>query len=314
MLKRLFALLLCLLLVIPAAFAEEEEAAPIMEVHQMKLGYADGYFIRCGDFEMLIDGGNPNPKKKNDDVVNCLRELGVETLDMYIITHWHLDHCMNMNDVLAEFGDENTLVYGVTEEVPAIASGNGSDGTPVEVQMAPIANGVYQQMVMGDVIEVAGLTITCVGPDQPNNKGASNNDSLNFLIQYGTRKFLFTGDAAQSGEINNYFSELCADVDVLKFPHHGTETSEGSGVFEIGNKCARNISPTYVLVPSGMNNWKIYQYFKGLGVDIQRENVLTNSGDHVVILTDGGDYIEALIEQNPADYAPAGAETADAVQ
>ena len=302
MLKNLVALLLCLLF-IPVASAEEN-AAPIMEVHQMNLGYADGYFIRCGDFEMMIDGGNPNPKKKSDEVVSCLRALGVDTLDVYIITHWHLDHCMNMNSVLAEFGDANTLVYGVTEEVPAIASGNGADGSPVEVQMAPIANGVYRQMVMGDVIEVGGMTITCVGPDKLNNKGASNGDSLNFLIQYGTRKFLFTGDAAQSGEINNYFSELCADVDVLKFPHHGSEQSEGSGTFEIGNKCARNISPTYVLVPSGMNNWKVWQYFRGLGVDIERDNVLTNTGDHVVILTDGADYIEALIEQNPADYAP----------
>ncbi len=313
MLKRLFALLLCLIL-IPAAFAEEEETPSILQIHQMKLGYADGYFIRCGDFEMMIDGGNPNPKQKNDDVVNCLRELGVETLDLYIITHWHLDHCMNMNAVLKEFGDENTLVYGPTEGIPPYVSGNGTDGSKVVVEMAPAANGIYLQMAMGDVIEIGGLVITCVGPDKLGNDGAANNDSLNFLIQYGTRKFLFTGDAAQSGEINNYFSELCADVDVLKFPHHGTETSEGSGTFEIGNNCARNLSPTYVLVPSGMSNWQIYQYFRGLGVKIERDNVLTNTSGHVVILTDGADYIEARSDQNPADYASAGAETADAAQ
>ena len=301
MLKKLFVLLLCLMLV-PAAFAEEA-ATPILEVHQMNLGYADGYFIRCGDFEMLIDGGNPNPSRENDDVVNCLRALGVETLDMYIITHWHLDHCMNMNAVLAEFGDENTLVYGVTEELPETASGNGVDGKAVVVQMAPLANGVYCQMVMGDVIEVAGMTITCVGPDQPNNNGTANNDSLNFLIQYGQRKFLFTGDAAQSGEINNYFAELCANVDVLKFPHHGTEQSEGSGTFEIGNRCARNISPTYVMVPSDMNNWKIYQYFGGLGVAVERDNVLTNTAGHFVFLTDGGEYFEVLKKVQPEDFA-----------
>ena len=44
--KKIIALLLVLLM-IPVAFAEE--TAPIMEVHQFNLGYADGYFIRCGD-------------------------------------------------------------------------------------------------------------------------------------------------------------------------------------------------------------------------------------------------------------------------
>ena len=92
-------------------------------------------------------------------------------------------------------------------------------------------------------------------------------------------------------------------MDVLKFPHHGTEQSEGSGTFEIGNRCARNISPTYVMVPSDMNNWKIYQYFQSLGVAVERDNVLTNRAGHFVILTDGGERFEVLTEVQPEEFA-----------
>lgn len=289
MMKKLLALLFCLLLC-PAALAEE--AVPVMELHQMVLGYADGYYIRCGDVEILIDGGNPFPKMRNDDAVNGLRALGVEKLDMYIITHWHLDHCMNANKILAEFGDENTVVYGVSAKVPDEADGEG-----VVVQMAPLANGTYKQMKMGDVIEIGGMTFTCIGPRKLSMNGKCNADSLNFVLQYGQRRVLFTADYAHSGCINDEFAELCANVDVLKFPHHGAEP------FEIGNRASRNVNPEYVLVPSQMNNYKVWQFFSDLGIGVEREKVLTNRAGHVVILTDG-DFLEVRTEQNPADYAP----------
>ncbi len=291
MMKRMLALLCCVLLLCPAALAEDAQP-PVMEVHQMVLGYADGYYIRCGDVEIMIDGGNPLPGSRNDDVVNCLRAVGVDTLDMHIITHWHLDHCEKMNVVLEEFGDENTVVYGVSAKLPDTAEGEG-----VVVQMAPLANGSYQQMKMGDVIEIGGMTITCIGPRKLSQGGRCNADSLNFVVQYGTRRILFTGDYAQSGCINVEFADLCKDVDVLKFPHHAQTP------FEIGNKASRNASPEYVLVPSQINNYSVWQFFSNLGVGVERDKVLTNRAGHVVVLTDG-DFLEVRTEQDPADYAP----------
>ena len=51
--------LIVLLAVMVLPFAHAEEAAhdtPLLEIHQMQLGYADGYFLRCGDIEIMIDG------------------------------------------------------------------------------------------------------------------------------------------------------------------------------------------------------------------------------------------------------------------
>ena len=49
--KKLFALLACLLMLCPCVLAEDA-AAPVLEIHQMALGYADGYYLRCGDVEI----------------------------------------------------------------------------------------------------------------------------------------------------------------------------------------------------------------------------------------------------------------------
>ena len=289
--KKLIALLIVLGMLPFAALAEE--AAPIMEVHQMVLGYADGYFIRCGDVEIMIDGGNPNPKNPTTDVVDNLRALGCTELDVYIATHWHLDHCMNMNTILAEFGTDATVTYGASAEpVDAIAY-EGRD-----IVIGPVVKGTYQQMKVDDVIQIGPLTFTCIGPDELAQNGCCNSDSLNFVIQYGTRRMLFTGDYAQSGEINKRYPELCKDVDVLKFPHHGGKP------YEIGNIACRNVSPEYVLIPSQLNAYQVYQFVRNNGVSLERSNALSNRDGHVVILTDGGDYIEARKDQNPADYAP----------
>lgn len=289
----LAAFLLCLLCLCAPALAEEDAQEPaLLEVHQMSIGCADGYLIRLEDFNLLIDGGNANPKAPTDDVVNYLRNAGVTKLDAVIITHWHLDHCMNLNDALTEFGDEETIVYSPADRVPDKIF-NGT----VTVKIGPLVTGVHQQMKMGDVLEVGDMTITCIGPRELTLNGECNSDSLNFVLQYGERRFLFTGDFAQSGCINNEYRDLCADVDVLKFPHHAIEP------FEIGNIAIRTVSPEYVLVPGVVNKHKIWNFADNRGVKFPKENVLTGGDGHVVIVTDGGERFEVLTQQNPADWA-----------
>lgn len=286
--KKLLALLLALLLC-PAALAED---APLLEVHQMALGFADGYLIRLGDVEIMVDGGNPEPMKPTDDVLRYLRDAGVDTLDVYIATHWHLDHCMNMNRILAEFGDEHTQVYGVTEKVPESIF-NGT----VTAQIGEPVKGVYHQMKMGDVLTFGGITITCIGPRAIARKGEANVDSLNFVLQYGTRKFLFTGDFAQSSCINNEYRDLCSNVDVMKFPHHGNEP------YEVGNMAMKVLRPQYILVPGAANQYRIWDTYDDIGVKFPQSHVLTLAEGHVVIRTDGAERFDVLTQQTPTDDA-----------
>lgn len=293
--KKLLSLLFVLMMMLPATFAEEE-SAPLMEVHQMAVGYADAYFIRVGDIELVIDGGNPNPRWPKDDVVNYLRDVGATTLDACIMTHWHLDHCMNMNEVLEAFGDDSTVTYGPSEQPVDTLTYEDRFGK-IEIEIGPVVKGTYAQMKVDDVIQIGPLTITCVGPGTLKQDGRVNGDSLNFVLQYGERRILFTGDCTRTDDILAH-EEICSQVDVLKFPHHGSEP------YELKPNAMRVVAPTYVLIPSTFNNHKVFNYFKDHEVSVIRENVLTQREGHIVIVTDGGDLLEARTQQNPADYAP----------
>lgn len=289
--RKLLCALLCALTLCVPAMAETAET-PVLQVHQMMIGCADGYLIRLGDVDIMIDGGNAIPQQPTDDVVSYLRAAGVEKLDAYIITHWHLDHCMNMNDILAEFGSEDIVVYSPANRVPDEIF-NGT----VTVKVGPMVTGTHQQMKMGDVLEIGGMTITCIGPEKLSQNGGCNSDSLNFVLQYGERRILFTGDFAQSKCIGGEYKELCAEVDVLKFPHHAIQP------YEISTSAMRVVRPEIVLVPGVVNKYKLWNFADNMGVKFPKTNVYTNADGHVVILTDGGEYLEVLTQQNPADYA-----------
>ncbi len=288
LLLRGLVLLLALTMTLPA-LAE----TPLLEVHHMMIGCADGCLIRVGDLTLLIDGGEANPRRPEHRVMDYLQAVGVDHIDAVIITHWHLDHCMNLNEVLEAYGDETTVVYSPAPQVPSEID-NGS----VTVPIGPLAAGTHQQAFIGDVLEMGGMTITFIGPERLLQGGRCNQDSLNFVLQYGSRKFLFSGDFVQSNSVNTLYTELCRNVDVLKFPHHGIEP------FEIGKKALRVIRPQWVLVPGVVNPYKVWNFADNVGVKFPRENVLTNAHGHVVILTDGAERFEVLTQVNPESFAP----------
>lgn len=294
--KKLCALcvLLAALLCLGRAMAENET---LLQVHQMKLGCADGYLIRYGDINILVDGGNALPLKPSTAVVDYLHSAGVKRLDACIVTHWHLDHCMELNDVLAAFGDEDTVVYGPSEELNAKAS-----NPLVSVDLSPLAAGTYRQMKMGDVLTFTSgdgeIRFHCVGPAEVKQNGASNQDSLNFLLQYGSRKMLFTGDYASGRSINSTYAELCRDVDVLKFPHHGITP------YAITAATARTLRAQVVLVPGMGNRYELWSFFDNNGAKLPREQLYTDSDAPLVILTDGAERLEVRTHQDPQDYAP----------
>ncbi len=116
---------------------------PILELHQVNLGSADGYVIRFDGTTVLIDGGEAWPDLPERIFPKYLEALGITHVDVYIITHWHDDHCMNLNYVLERYGDENTIVYGVSEKLNAAYD--------------PLANGAqYRQMKDGDEFFIGG--------------------------------------------------------------------------------------------------------------------------------------------------------------
>ena len=176
---------------------------------------------------------------------------------------------------------------------------------------APLANGaVYQQMKDGDELNIGDRKSTRlnsshgVGPETVKNNGNQNMDSLNFVVTYGQKRILFTGDYAASGNINRKYQELVRNIDVLKFPHHGI-LDDKTNTYEIGVVLTRVLSPTYVLIPGAASVWEIWNFIAAYSAEqnLTRDHVYNNRSGNVVLLTDG-ETIEVCTNVDPADFNP----------
>lgn len=230
LIRAALVLLVALSLLFGTALAEETNA---LQVHQINVGCADCYLFICGDMAFMIDCGI-DQEKTAPVVDEYLAAAGFGKLDACFITHYHRDHVRNMNRVLSQFADENTIVYG-----PSAA---------MHRDFAPIAAGVYQQLVNYDELDLGDVHVTCVGPSKLNGAGAINKDSLNILVTYQGHRLLFTGDYVRSVDVLEQHGELVKDLDVLKFPHHGIIP------FCIDAWALEDMNPDMILVSSGMGS------------------------------------------------------------
>jgi competence protein ComEC len=185
-----------------------------LTVRVLDIGQGDSILITSpGGATVLIDGG-PDEELAAQRLVS----YGVKRLDAVIATHPHADHIAGLPQVVARFAvgvflepgcpDDTELQQALHEEIDA-------EGIPVRTPRT------------GDVVTVGDLSFEILSPDRCWNGSHSdpNNDSIVALLRYGDDSMLFTGDAEREAQQVLLDSGRLEDVDVLKMPHHGGDTS-----------------------------------------------------------------------------------------
>lgn len=220
-LKKLTALALsaALLTGCSVAFSPIHSSDPVdneAQIHFLDVGQADAALIVCGEDTILIDGGE---RGDGDFVVDYIRSLGIDQLDMVIATHAHEDHIGGLPDVLEAFPVEEIYL---------------SD--------APATTKIYEKLL--DAIDEQGLTPECPevgssisfesgmaltvlapGPDNAVLSKDMNSSSLSVRLDIGACSAVFTGDATAKSEKQMLASGIPLDCDIYKVAHHGSRTS-----------------------------------------------------------------------------------------
>lgn len=247
---------------VPTATPEPKK----LYVHQIAVGCANAYLIQSEGVSIVIDGGlnNTSTQKK---ISEYLTSVNAYPLAAYVATHYHDDHTGNMDFILSNFANRDAIVFG--------------PGTQVKQTHRPLVQGTYRQMKNGDIIQFDNLTITCVGPQTVRSSGTINQDSLNFVLQYGEHRMFFTGDYVRSKEVLAEHEDLISNVDVFQFPHHGLED------FCITRQGFQTVNPKIVLVPANSSG-PSQRLAKELGINAQ---FYDNRDGNIVIESDGTNLI-----------------------
>ena len=201
-------------------------------IHFFDVGQADSILVSIADKHMLIDAGNNSDGKL---IAKYLTEtLKINSLEYLIGTHNHEDHIGGLDDIIKNLEIKNLYMPYVS--VTSTQTYENVEEAALEKDLEII------NPKIGDVFSLGNSKIEIMNVDnnEPTNK---NESSIVLEMQFGSLKYLFTGDT----EIENENSRDWNDIDVLKVAHHGSNTSSSE-------KFLRQIKPEVAIVSVGPNN------------------------------------------------------------
>lgn len=173
---------------------------------------------------MLLDAGHTDC---GEQVVQVLKDLGVEKIDYLVISHPHIDHIGGVSAVLDAFPVEK-LYRTYLEYTTKTYKNFVNAAEDHEVETVYLSKGDEFEFGSQVHVEVFGPEEEIVYPDgfPDNSTQFVNDESLLLKFTFGESTALFGGDLYSSQErdyIDEYGDRLQADV--IKANHHGNDTS-----------------------------------------------------------------------------------------
>ncbi len=242
-----------------------------LRVHFIDVGQGDSILIKASSQNILIDGG-----ERGNTVVDYLKDLGIDQLDMVIGTHPHSDHKGGLINVL-----QNIKVREVVDPAVVHTSKTFEDYLTLidekNIKFTEGRAGMRRKLDDGAVIEI-------LHPSDPSDKHL-NDASIVAKLTFGNITFMFPGDAQKASEEEILTRGGDLNSTVLKVGHHGSDSSTSDAFLEA-------VSPEVAVIMVGEGNSyghphdEILERLANARVKVYRTDVHGT----IIITTDGQTY------------------------
>ena len=277
--KRLIAVLLMLVMAMPAALAEiylieDESQRPegwsekeLLRLTAIDTDRSDAMLLQCGGENMMIDGGS---QQFYDRLLALIAEEGITEFKYLYNTHPDTDHIQGLTLLMNRWEGHVGGFY------TAVAKTYTASPHALAVRVTQKRNIPYVQIFDGDVLTLGGATINVIRCDQ--NWG-TNNRSAACQVVFGNSKVLLPGDCGN--QALEYFianrDHALLECDIMKAVHHGI-----NGIVPEFLDVAQ---PEFIFVPNAKENLVETKqaFFSDLGAWF-------NGDGAIVMETDGADW------------------------
>jgi competence protein ComEC len=169
------------------------------------IGQGDAVLIRDGDQVALVDVG-PDPAL----LTGCLAELGIDRVDLLVLTHYDLDH---VGGLAAVIGRVDTALVGPPE--------NAQDARLLT--RLTRAGAAVTETARGEHGTLGGLAWQVLWPIRDASVLATGNaGSVTIRFEGRGIRSVFLGDLDEEGQVALLDAGPIGPVDVVKVAHHGS--------------------------------------------------------------------------------------------
>lgn len=221
------------------------------EIVFVSVGQGDCMHIRCGDQDVLIDGGGSRDYNVGKNTLRpYLLKNGAKDLDAGIVTHLHTDHFQGLFELCEVFNVKSVVVPNMqqncvkSENMPDLSKLNNlckfNGGDEINLKKSSAQN---EEVYIKSIWPMGSAT----GYASSNN---ANENNMVYIVYYLGVKIMVTGDLVSEDEermIDYYKGTDVLDCDILKVGHHGSKTSSSEEFIDA-------VSPDIAVISVGVNN------------------------------------------------------------
>ena len=266
-----------------------------LQIHIIDVGQAESILIVQNGFTMLVDSGD---NFTGDDVVRYIKNLGIDKIDIFLITHFHRDHAGGAHKIISSLDVKKIVCHKFSDlstmqerfwyiDMSISRSIRETFGSMSIFMESACENNKLKNFDVGDA-KVYTLS-------QNNDAVNVNNKSIVFKLVYGDFSMLFMADAESDVEKELLEEDADLSADVLKIGHHGSKTSTTDEFLDM-------VNPKYAVVSCGNGNDYNHPYgavtkrFEDKNIPLYRTDEL---GDIVITVKDDG---EIVFDKENGDY------------
>lgn len=207
-------------------------------VYFIDVGQGDGAVIIKNNYVIVVDAF--------DGVSDYLYYMGIDRINYLILTHHDLDHIKEADSLIETFKVDVLVLSGY--------------------QDYPVNHPNILRINQMNLPTIESIELKFLGPVK--NYNNANANSIVFQINVQQEIYLFTGDIDKSVEldlINIYGHKLKSDI--IKVPHHGSNTSSGELFLSY-------VNPRLAIISVGIKNRynqphpEIVELYQSFGIQI----------------------------------------------